>query len=64
MEDLAADRHILDWDETDVHNWLSSLGYSQYETQIRGIVSRFSGGNGFFLKTPQNTRSEGTRYAT
>jgi len=35
MDGLAADRHILDWDETDVHNWLSSLGYSQYEPQIR-----------------------------
>ncbi|KAJ3517761.1 hypothetical protein NLJ89_g316 [Agrocybe chaxingu] len=35
MEGVAADRHILDWDETDVHNWLSSLGYPQYESQIR-----------------------------
>ncbi|KAH9479495.1 Protein STE50 [Psilocybe cubensis] len=35
MDGLAADRHILDWDETDVHNWLSSLGYRQYESQIR-----------------------------
>jgi len=36
MDGLAADRHILDWDEVDVHNWLSSLGYPQYERQIRG----------------------------
>ncbi|KAF9480517.1 protein kinase regulator [Pholiota conissans] len=35
MNGLASDRHILDWDETDVHNWLSSLGYPQYEGQIR-----------------------------
>ncbi|KAF9054434.1 hypothetical protein BJ165DRAFT_715238 [Panaeolus papilionaceus] len=35
MEGLAAERHILDWGETDVHNWLSSLGYPQYENQIR-----------------------------
>ncbi|KDR80577.1 hypothetical protein GALMADRAFT_222174 [Galerina marginata CBS 339.88] len=35
MDGLVADRHILDWDEFDVHNWLSSLGYPQYESQIR-----------------------------
>ncbi|KAF5316032.1 hypothetical protein D9619_006350 [Psilocybe cf. subviscida] len=35
MDGLASERHILDWDETDVHNWLSSLGYPQYESQIR-----------------------------
>jgi len=38
MQGPAADRHILDWDETDVHSWLSSLGYPQYESQIRGIL--------------------------
>ena len=37
MQGPAADRHILDWDETDVHSWLSSLGYPQYESQIRGM---------------------------
>ncbi|KAF9563946.1 hypothetical protein CPC08DRAFT_685900 [Agrocybe pediades] len=35
MDGPAADRHILDWDETDVQSWLSSLGYPQYEHQIR-----------------------------
>lgn len=37
MQGPASDRHILDWDETDVHKWLSSLGYPQYESQIRGM---------------------------
>ncbi|KAJ6496772.1 hypothetical protein DFH09DRAFT_1204978 [Mycena vulgaris] len=29
------DRNIIDWDEHDVHTWLSSLGFSQYEPQIK-----------------------------
>ncbi|KAG5639096.1 hypothetical protein H0H81_007040 [Sphagnurus paluster] len=33
--DSQIDRHILSWDETDVHNWFISLGYPQYENQIR-----------------------------
>ena len=36
MEGLAAEKNINEWDETDVHSWLSSLGYPQYEGQIRG----------------------------
>ncbi|KAH6915837.1 protein kinase regulator [Coprinopsis sp. MPI-PUGE-AT-0042] len=35
MEGPAAERNIGDWDEADVHSWLSSLGYPQYEGQIR-----------------------------
>ncbi|TRM60727.1 hypothetical protein BD626DRAFT_549464 [Schizophyllum amplum] len=35
MDGADSDRHILDWDETDVQAWLKSLGYPQYETQIR-----------------------------
>ncbi|KAF9462929.1 hypothetical protein BDZ94DRAFT_1219040 [Collybia nuda] len=35
MDIPTGDRHILEWDETDVHNWFSSLGYPQYENQIR-----------------------------
>ena len=27
---------ILDWDENDVHIWLSKLGFPQYEQQVRG----------------------------
>jgi len=27
---------LLDWTEFDVHSWLSSIGFPQYETQIRG----------------------------
>ncbi|EIW58736.1 uncharacterized protein TRAVEDRAFT_149101 [Trametes versicolor FP-101664 SS1] len=26
---------ILDWDENDVHNWLSKLGFPQYEQQVK-----------------------------
>ncbi|KAH9852144.1 hypothetical protein C2E23DRAFT_886014 [Lenzites betulinus] len=26
---------ILDWDENDVHNWLSRLGFPQYEQQVK-----------------------------
>ena len=32
--DLRA--NIMDWDESDVHLWLSQLGLPQYENQIRG----------------------------
>ena len=28
--------NLLDWAESDVHSWLSSIGFPQYETQIRG----------------------------
>ncbi|RXW23913.1 hypothetical protein EST38_g1955 [Candolleomyces aberdarensis] len=35
MEGPAADRDIRDWDEADVHSWLSFLGYPHYEGQIR-----------------------------
>jgi hypothetical protein len=38
MDPPPIDRHILDWDESDVHNWFSTLGYPQYERQIRGSV--------------------------
>ena len=27
---------ILEWDEHDVHLWLSKLGFPQYEAQIHG----------------------------
>lgn len=36
VHDPSTDKHILDWDESDVHHWLSSLGYSQYGEQIKG----------------------------
>ncbi|KAG5721330.1 Protein STE50 [Termitomyces sp. T112] len=35
MDESFPERLITDWDESDVHNWLSSLGYPQYESQIR-----------------------------
>ncbi|KAJ7132134.1 protein kinase regulator [Mycena epipterygia] len=33
--DATPDRNITEWDEYDVHTWLSSLGFSQYESQIK-----------------------------
>ncbi|KAI0731203.1 hypothetical protein C8Q76DRAFT_670039 [Earliella scabrosa] len=27
--------NILDWDENDVHNWLTKLGFPQYEQQVK-----------------------------
>ncbi|KIM44541.1 hypothetical protein M413DRAFT_355777 [Hebeloma cylindrosporum] len=35
MDPHAPDKHLLDWDESDVHQWLSSLGFPQYESQLR-----------------------------
>ena len=28
---------ILEWDHSDVHSWLSALGYPQYEQQVKGL---------------------------
>jgi len=28
--------NLLEWTESEVHSWLSSIGFPQYETQIRG----------------------------
>ncbi|TFK39959.1 hypothetical protein BDQ12DRAFT_518668 [Crucibulum laeve] len=35
MDGSVAGRHFLDWDESDVHSWLTSIGYPQYEAQLR-----------------------------
>ncbi|RDB23537.1 Protein STE50 [Hypsizygus marmoreus] len=35
MDIPIGERNIMEWDEADVHIWLSSLGYPQYESQIR-----------------------------
>jgi hypothetical protein len=44
--DLANGEHsILDWDEDDVHRWLSSLGFPQYEAQIKGAARVISEGS-------------------
>ncbi|KAJ7035617.1 hypothetical protein C8F04DRAFT_1097874 [Mycena alexandri] len=34
MDGQSPDRNIVDWDEHDVHTWLSSMGFSQYEQQL------------------------------
>jgi protein STE50 len=31
--------NILDWNESDVHNWLTTLGLPQYENQIHGACT-------------------------
>ncbi|KAG6850782.1 hypothetical protein H0H93_008820 [Arthromyces matolae] len=35
MDDPPSERNITEWSEADVQTWLSSLGYPQYESQIR-----------------------------
>ncbi|KAG6826560.1 hypothetical protein H0H92_015314 [Tricholoma furcatifolium] len=35
MDELAPEGLITEWDESAVHLWLSSIGYPQYEAQIR-----------------------------
>jgi hypothetical protein len=42
MDQHAPVKYLLDWDESDVHQWLSSLGFPQYESQVRGMNLTFS----------------------
>ena len=28
---------MLEWDENEVHSWLSKLGFPQYEHQVKGV---------------------------
>ena len=35
-------RPLYDWDENDVHLWLSKLGFPQYEQQVRGMSASLS----------------------
>lgn len=35
MDLPAPEKYLLDWDESDVHQWFSTLGFPQYESQIR-----------------------------
>ena len=32
---------ILDWDENDVHAWLTKLGFPQYEQQVKGTSAQY-----------------------
>ncbi|KAF8889377.1 hypothetical protein BD779DRAFT_1521192 [Infundibulicybe gibba] len=41
MDVVNGDRSMLEWDEGEVQNWLSALGYPQYESQIK--VHKISG---------------------
>jgi hypothetical protein len=44
--DISNSEHsILDWDEDYVHQWLSSLGFPQYEAQIKGATRIISEGS-------------------
>jgi len=43
MDQHVPDKYLLDWDESDVHQWLSGLGFSQYESQVRGMSLKFAG---------------------
>ncbi|KAF9005981.1 hypothetical protein BDQ17DRAFT_1540607 [Cyathus striatus] len=31
---MDPNKHVVDWDESDVHLWFSALGYPQYESQL------------------------------
>lgn len=58
---LATNKHILDWDESDVQQWFKGLGYPQYEAQIKGMPnfkSIYSASN-----LHQLTRFKAIRYA-
>ncbi|KAF8202199.1 hypothetical protein BJ912DRAFT_432414 [Pholiota molesta] len=35
MDLLVSSKHLLDWEEADVHQWFSVLGFAHYERQIR-----------------------------
>lgn len=37
MDNDLASRPILEWDPADVHRWLSSIGFSQYENPLKGV---------------------------
>ena len=41
MDQHAPIKYLLDWDESDVHQWLSSQGFPQYESQVRGMNLTF-----------------------
>ena len=58
MEGPASDRSILEWDETDVHNWLSFLGYPHYEAQIRGQLAQTATGLVLTAMTENHIRGD------
>ncbi|KAF9480518.1 hypothetical protein BDN70DRAFT_608595 [Pholiota conissans] len=35
MDASVNGKHLLDWEESDVHHWFSALGFAHYERQIR-----------------------------
>ena len=51
--DDTLERSIVEWDEDDVARWLSQLGYSQYESQIKGTFVALLAT--LALTAPQNT---------
>jgi len=36
MDADLGDRPLLEWQPADVHRWLSSIGFFQYELQLKG----------------------------
>lgn len=59
---LPNNKHILDWDESDVHQWFMSIGYPQYEAQVKGSTLNFTSiYSASYLQ--QLTRYEAIRYA-
>lgn len=45
---------IHDWDEADVHAWLSTLGLPQYENQIRGTSSMYVCASACLTDSPEH----------
>jgi bZIP factor len=42
MDIANGEPNIMEWDENQVHRWLSSIGFSQYEAQIKGAIRLIS----------------------
>lgn len=42
MDNDLADRHVLEWEPAHVHKWFSSIGFPQYESQLKGWFNTFS----------------------
>jgi len=59
MQGRLPEGHIHDWDESDVYNWLKTLGFRVEESQIRGapLSCRFYPAN-CVLRTEHRIRGD------
>jgi hypothetical protein len=63
MDVSPGEKLIVEWDEDDVQAWLASLGYSQYESQIKGDLNLCFCSNQTLTLLHQSTTSQATFYA-